>query len=51
MFESTAIFSALLMLATFTTAGIKLLEVTGLEPESPFVVFQEMFPKIDTTDS
>lgn len=50
MFEVTAIFSAVLMLATFTTGSLKLLETMGLEAESPIAVFQEMLPKIDTSD-
>ena len=50
MFEVTALFSAVLILTTFTAGGIKLLETIGLEAESPATVFQEMVPRINTTN-
>lgn len=50
MFERAAFFSAILVFSGFCFAGIKFFQFIGLETESPVIVFQEMFPPIDTTD-
>lgn len=50
MFEKAAFFSAILVFSGFCIAGAKFFQFTGLETESPIVVFQEMFPPIDTSD-
>ena len=51
MFEKAAFFSAVLVFAIFGYASVKFFQFTGLETESPVVVFKEMFPPIDTTDN
>ena len=51
MFERAAFFSALLVFAGFYSASIEFFQFTGLQFESPIIVFKEMFPPIDTSDN
>ena len=51
MFERAAICSALLVFAGFCSASVKFFQFTGLQAESPVIVFQEMFPPINTSDN